>query len=253
MPATRDFLAPTVANQVVMPKHFFSLPGELRDQIYDILHQHEQSTRFHSLTFRYPAPLSHLRLINRQFTAEFDKRTPAVSHLVVTQTSRNQIWYPSAQSLCLPRAVARRVGLGGKRQVFRELEVNFDICDTYCEPSTGLLWFDKYSCWLMDLLRHDTQLVLPACGGQLHLRLFFNYVGNLERFHQETSSSDWYGDFCTKISLVYGGDKLPRAQTVAAKIEGSCWDTDGTILEQGFFEWTGGMLQAEMADRSTLS
>ena len=253
MPATRDFLAPTVANQVVMPKHFFSLPGELRDQIYDILHQHEQSTRFHSLTFRYPAPLSHLRLINRQFTAEFDKRTPAVNRLVITQTSRNQIWYPSAQPLCLPRAVTRRVGLDGKRQVFRELEVNSDVCDTYCEPTTRLLWFDKYSRWLSDLLRHGTQLVLPACGGQVHLRLFFNYVGNLETLQQEISSIDWYGDFYTKISLVYGGDKLPRAQTVAEKTKGLCWKTNGTVLEQSYFEWASGRLQAEMDDRAAFS
>lgn len=143
--------------------------------------------------------------------------------------------------------------MGGKRQVFRELEVNFDICDTYCEPSTRLLWFDKYSCWLMDLLRHDTRLVLPACGGQLHLRLCFNCVGNLERFRQGTFSSDWYGDFCTKISLLYGGDKLSRAQTVAAKTKGLCWETDGTILEQEYFEWASGRLQAEMDEQAALS
>lgn len=253
MSATQDSVATAPVVQAAVPSHFFSLPGELRDQIYDILHQHEESTRFHSLTFRYPAPLSHLRLINRQFTAEFDKRTPEASRLVITQTSRNQIWYPSAQPLCLPNAVTRRIGLTWKRPVFRELEVNFDVCDTYRERTTLLLWFDKCSRWLSTLLRCDTQLVSPACGGQLHLRLFFNYVGNLDILQKRISSIDWYGNLCTKISLVYDGDKLLRAQSVATRINGLEWEMDGTILEEGYLSWTVGRLQAEMAEQAALS
>jgi len=238
MSATHDSFAPAVAvaNQAAVPNHFFSLPGELRDQIYDILHQHEESTRFHSLTFRYPAPLSHLRLINRQFTAEFGN----ASRLVITQTSRNQICYPSAQPLCLPEILSRRI--------FGELEVNFDVCDTYHEPISQLMWFKTYSDWLWNLcLLPDTkvpQLVSPTSGGKLHLRLFFNYISNLERLQNEISSRGWY-DFCTKISLVYDGDKLSRAQTVATRSRGSGWETDERFIKQGYAEWAIGRLQAD--------
>lgn len=78
----------------------------------------------------------------------------------------------------------------------------FDVCDTYHEPADRLLWFDKYPRWLPKLLHHDTHLTLPACGGQLHLRVFFNYHSNLDRLENEISFIDWYRDFCATISLV---------------------------------------------------
>ena len=240
MSATQDSVTTAPTIQAAQPKHFSSLPGELRNQIYDILHQHEESTRFHSLTFRYPAPLSHLRLINRQFTAEFDKRTPTVSRLVITQTSRNQIWYPSAQPVCLPDVLARRI--------FEKLEVNFDVCDTYHEPIDRLMWFDTYLNWLSNLYNRDTQntqSISPVCYGQLHLRLFFNYLSNLERIQTGISSLHRYDTFCTKISLVHDGDKLTRAQTAATRCRESGWETDASFIEQGYAEWAIGRPQAD--------
>jgi hypothetical protein len=62
--ATEDFAATAVVTQPTQPKTFFSLPGELRNHIYDILHQHTESTRLYSLRFRYPALLGHARLIS---------------------------------------------------------------------------------------------------------------------------------------------------------------------------------------------
>ena len=87
--------------------------------------------------------------------------------------------------------------------------------------------------------------MLPACGGQVHLRLFFNYLSNLERLQNEISFIDWYRDFCAKISLVYDGDKLLRAQTVATRSKGSGWETDERFIKQGHAEWAIGRLQAD--------
>lgn len=96
-------------------------------------------------------------------------------------------------------------------------------------------------------------MVSPACGGQLHLRLFFNYVGNLDILQKRISSIDWYDNLCTKVSLVYDGDKVLRAQSVATRINGSEWEMDGMVLEEGYLGWTVGRLQAEMAEQAALS
>jgi hypothetical protein len=241
MSASQDSIATTIAAQAAQPKDFFSLPGELRNQIYDILHQHEESTRFHSLTFRYTVKLSHLRLISRQFTAEFDRCTPISSRLVISQTSRNQIWYPQSQPVCLPKALDRRI--------FRELEFNIDVCDTYHKPIERLSYFHRYTEWLSKLYHRDlpmTQIMSPTrTSGQLHLRFFFNYVSNLKRLQDEISLIDWYGHFCTQISLVYDGDKLLREQTVATRSGESGWETDETFIEQGRAEWAIGRQQAD--------
>ena len=89
----------------------------------------------------------------------------------------------------------------------------------------------------------------PARGGQLHLRLFFNYLGNFERLKENISLIDWYGDSCSKISLVYDGDRLLRGQTVVTRSKGSDWETGEAIAEQGYIGWAIGRLQAERADR----
>lgn len=241
MSATQDSAATAVANQPTQPKNFFSLPGELRDNIYDILHQHTERTRLYSLWFRYPVLLAHLRLVSRQFKAEFDKRVPTDHRLVISQTSKNDIWYPMAQPLCLPGTV--------KHLTFVEVEVNFDVCDTFSEPIDELLYFDRYSRWLSRLYDRGPlipQLLSPARGGQLHLRLSFNYASNLERIQNEISLIHWYDDFFTKISLIFDGDELSRGKTVATRSPGSAWETDKTFLEQGNEEWIIGMMQADL-------
>lgn len=110
------------------------------------------------------------------------------------------------------------------------------------------MWFNTCSDWLWDLcvLRgtQDTQLVSPTCGSRLHLRLFFNYISNLERLQNEISTKGLY-IFCTKISLIYDGDKLARAQTVATRSRGSGWETDERFIKQGYAERAIGRLQAD--------
>jgi hypothetical protein len=238
MSSIQDSAATAIATQPAQPKTFFSLPGELRNNIYDILHQHTESTRLYSLRFRYPALLAHARLISRQFKAEFDKRVPTDHRLVISQTSKNQHWYPSAQPLCLPAAV--------KHLTFLEVEVNFDVCDTFFEPIETLLYFDSYSKWLEKLYNRIPQLLSPARGGQLHLRLSFNYASNLERIQNEISLNNWYNNFCTTITLIYDGDELTPGKTVATKSPGSAWETDKTFLELGNEEWIVGMMQEDL-------
>jgi hypothetical protein len=62
---------------------FFSLPPELRNMIYDILHQHEQELDSERLTF--VMPLTHVRNVSRLFRDEYDKRSPRNSRLAISQ------------------------------------------------------------------------------------------------------------------------------------------------------------------------
>lgn len=108
--------------------------------------------------------------------------------------------------------------------------------------------FDKYLNWLSNLYNRDTQntqSISPVCYGQLHLRLFFNYLSNLERIQTGISSLHRYDTFCTKISLVHDGDKLTRAQTAATRCRESGWETDASFIEQGYAEWAIGRPQAD--------
>ena len=209
--------ATTIATNPAQPKNFFSLPGELRNQIYDILHQHTERRRLYSLTFRYPVLLTHVRLISRKFTAEFNKRSPTSSRLIISQANRDSKWYP-------------------------------DVCDDLLQPIDELLHFDEYSRWLSKLYNRNPpipQLMSPSSGGQLHLRLHFNHVSNLERLQTEISLIKWYGDFWTKISLIYDGDEVSGAQEVATRTKGSQWETDETFIEKGNEEWAIGTQQAD--------
>ena len=102
-------------------------------------------------------------------------------------------------------------------------------------------------CTSIRFVLHGSQVSTPTMKKlrQLHLRLFFNYVSNLERLQNEIPAIQGYSRFYTKISLIYDGDKLLRAQTVATKSKGSDWETDETFIEQGYAEWAIGRQQAD--------
>ena len=81
---------------------FRALPRELRDAVYDYTFEHfvkQQSDTDDDVTFHFHAPVSNLRLVSRQFTAEYDEhyRTfpPRNTLLSIVNNSRGnrQIWY----------------------------------------------------------------------------------------------------------------------------------------------------------------
>jgi hypothetical protein len=62
---------------------FFDLPRELRDEIYDLTFEHNrtatQGRETMELSVRAPQP--HLRLVNKQFTSEYDERSPSTDNI----------------------------------------------------------------------------------------------------------------------------------------------------------------------------
>jgi hypothetical protein len=63
---------------------FNVLPREIRDEIYDLISQPKEETHdnYHFKTLKL---VSKARLVNKQFTKEYDERPPLNSHLEVTQ------------------------------------------------------------------------------------------------------------------------------------------------------------------------
>lgn len=63
-------------------KSFFEiLPRELRDRIYEYTFEQEVDTQ--DFVYQFAAPLPHLRLVSRQFKAEYDEQSPTNTTLVV--------------------------------------------------------------------------------------------------------------------------------------------------------------------------
>jgi hypothetical protein len=67
---------------------FFDLPPELRDEIYDLAFEHDrpntQGREAMELNVRAPQP--HLRLVNKQFTSEYDQRSPSTNNICLLVT-----------------------------------------------------------------------------------------------------------------------------------------------------------------------
>lgn len=135
----------------------------------------------------------------------------------------------------------------GLQTRFTEVKFNFDVSDYYREYYTEMLYFhDDYSRWVGDLIDSDSRLVKSACGGEVHLQLSFNLISNMELLKMIISSSDWYSEYCTKVSLVLHGvrnitstmkklglhvySKEPQALAVWTK--GSGWKTEKIATEQ---------------------
>jgi hypothetical protein len=217
MSATEATGATGAINATTKPRCFFSLPRELRDHIYDILHRYEAEAELAQLAFRFRRPPVHLQLINRRFTTELDMRPPVTdhAHLVVSQRPTNPIWYPDEQPLCLPEIPTRM-----HNTRFTHLEFQFDVRDGYREIYTEMLYFHEYSLWVGSLLEHDPRLVSSSCGGELYLQLSFRHVSNLELLIDLISHLHWYDSHCTKISMVLLGvhKRTPTMETLGLHI-----------------------------------
>jgi hypothetical protein len=78
-----SYKIPTITTGTGSKIGFFDLPRELRDEIYDLAFEHDrcdiQGRETMELSVRAPQP--HLRLVNKQFTSEYDERSPSTDNI----------------------------------------------------------------------------------------------------------------------------------------------------------------------------
>ncbi|KAM0709450.1 hypothetical protein Q7P35_003488 [Cladosporium inversicolor] len=226
MSAAESTTATVAANTTPKPKGFFSLPRELRDEIYDIIHRQEVESELGQLVFRFCCPLFHIRLINRRLTTEFDMRTPDINRAQLVVSHRlDPMWYPSKQPHYLPEFPTCMTSTR-----LTQLEFKFHVSDCYKEIYTEMWWFHRYSEWIGRLLGQTPRL----------------YVSNLEPLMDLISNFGWYARYCTKISLVLLEIPEPTPtmkmlglyiysdtpQTLAIWEESSGWRVDKAVSRQ---------------------
>jgi hypothetical protein len=232
---------------------FFSLPPELRNTVYNILHQHEQTVDSGRMTFVFP--LTHVRNISRRFRDEYDKCSPATSRLVISQgnwcwgkfTTARDLGCLSSLALSGPswssaekkkkKKLAQRlptlVTLGRKTS-YTDLEFNLDVYDEVRRSRDFLADFGHYSAWVETLLYREPHLPRVSCGGEVHLRLFFSYLSTFDALRRQITRKNWFRVQCSKISLVLysGGDGFPneaslsRATILAVWTRGVGWQIE---------------------------
>lgn len=245
MPATEGTGTTAAADPTQQTKGFFSLPRELRDAVYDLLHQHEVDAELGQLKLRFQHSLAHLRHISRRFTTECDLRMPAAgtTHLVVSQREGTKWFNAYDQPARLSTVATLR-----QDAFFREIEFEIEVFDHYTAQLSGRMsWINSYAAWIQDFLHHDPQLIAPDYGGKISVRLFFKYLKHLDLIVQEVSASDWYFDQCTTIDIVLNGvERLSpvfkrldfhiyseEPRTVATWRWGSGWEIDQVAIKQG--------------------
>lgn len=245
MPATEGTGTTAAADPTQQTKGFFSLPRELRDVIYDLLHQHEVDAELGQLTLRFQHSLPVLRHISRRFTTECDLRIPAASttHLVVSQREGTKWFNAYDQPARLSTVATLR-----QDAFFREIEFEIEVFDQYTAQLSGRTsWINSYAAWIQDFLHDDPQLIAPDYGGKISVRLFFKHLKHLNLIVQEVSASDWYFDQCTTIDIVLNGvERLSpvfkrlgfhiyseEPRTVATWRWGSGWEIDQVAIKQG--------------------
>lgn len=272
MSANEGTGATITANATSQPKGFFSLPRELRDEIYDILNYHEVEAGLDQLVFRFRCPPVNTHLINRRFTEEFNMRTSSTdsSQLLVTHKPANLAWVPDKQPHRLPKVPA-----GMQNMRLTRLEFKVDVADGYRIDGDGLSmlisrieWIDYVSSltsrieWIDYLVRLDPHLVEPRHGGELHLQLFCRYVSNLSLLLDTISHDHRFENLCTKMSLVLHGSQVStptmkklglhiyssKPQVLAAWSRTSGWKAEEKIRKQADIEYRGKLDPFEQAE-----
>jgi hypothetical protein len=164
-------------------KSFFDdMPTELRDSIYDILHQHEQEVSVGQLTFRFP--LTHLRHISRRFRTEYGSRAPAINQMIISQRHGGYLHSTWSTSPPMKRP---RITLLGRALHCNTLEFNANVDDAEdALDVVDLKWgvFLAYSELPEKFLGNDAYLARTTGYGEIHLRLCFQSIGKLERIKQ---------------------------------------------------------------------
>jgi hypothetical protein len=216
---------PSVPNHSGEPPSFFSLPRELRDEIYDILHQHEEELSRGQLTFR--CPLTHLRHISRRFTTESDLRAPPGSRLVISQSCKNWL-----QMNTLRTRRPRRALLGVGRHC-NSLEFNINVCGEGLAvdfQSLELFLSFTYPHLIRSFIYMDARLSSRFRQGGVHLRLFPKSTSYIEPIKHHISVSTREGEYayCDEISLMvyHKGDEIPDNDSLSRAHIEIVWNKD---------------------------
>jgi hypothetical protein len=142
------------------------------------------------------------------------------------------LWAPAENkklSQRLPKLVT-----SGRISSYTELEFNFDVYDEVRLPRDFLYHFDAYLTWIDTLLYRERHLPRVSCGGEVHLRLFFSYLGTYDSLRGLIAKENWFNAQCSKISLVLysGGDgtsneaSLSRARILGVWTKGVGWQVE---------------------------
>lgn len=78
--------SPNMTEQSDEATGFFSLPRELRDEIYEMAGENHQKVSAEVIIY-FRTPIPSLRLVSRQFKTEYDQKAPALSCLNITDVA----------------------------------------------------------------------------------------------------------------------------------------------------------------------
>lgn len=246
MSATKGTCEAVATTATPKLKGFFSLPRELRDEIYDIIHQHDVEVEMGYLTFSFRCPPINTRLINRRFTNEFDMRALPTnrSQLSVTENPTKPDWAWAAYNQ--PRRLPK-LPVIMQDVTFTRLEFKFDASDEYQELE---LDYDHYKWWIKDLIKNEPCLLSSSGGHELHLKLSFQYISNLEQAPDLISNHEVYTNFFATISLVLHGIPKPtstmerlglyvyseKPQTLSIWSRATGWQVEEVVSKQAQIE-----------------
>lgn len=124
--------------------NFFGLPRELRDDVYDRLHEEVTIAEEDQPKYQIRTPIAKLRLINKQFTAEYDDRSPEHCELHAMDLLGWQ-W----EDLDLPRRATNTTLLNMELCLFNGTSCKCDgsspasVCDVTKEITEHLEWINK--------------------------------------------------------------------------------------------------------------
>lgn len=252
MSATEGTCAAVATTTTPTLKGFFSLPRELRDEIYDIVQQHEVEAELGQLLFRFRGPPINTQLINRRFTNEFNMRTLPTncSQLSVTHKPGHSAWKPYRQPCCLPKLPVLM-----QNMPFTRLEFKFDVSDEYQGFGDIRLDYHRFEWWIEILIENEPRgpcLLGPSGGHEIHLQLSFQYISNLEQVPDFISHHihEVYKNLFASISLVLQGipkqtptmERLglyvysEKPQTLSVWSKATGWQVEEVVSKQAQIE-----------------
>lgn len=221
---------------------FFSLPRELRDQVYELMYQDNKRKKSYStprnepdneITLTQRSRLPQLRLISRQFKREYDEYPPAESHLRVHMSTFEMLRMFDPQLRC--PGLSRRA---------TELEIHSGSRHPDTQPWAGLV--SCVPCAEFSHLTYDElwwfNIFLYSATAVKKIRVFFHTRC------QEVGTPRW--EACVRLSyprpscldqLVAPVDDLEDRRIPHVEVE-VCWVVDDLQNESTvqFATWTVG-------------
>lgn len=190
---------------------FFALPRELRDAIYDLLHQSEEEVEYGSFVFRSPLRVYHPC---RQFKTEFASRETSDKRVVITGVDEEL----GDQSCWDKHKCPRVVRLGA----YSKLELVMDEHHlAYCNPNESL-WEPGHYRQIKESLLYS---LVHAARGKLHSYVLIKQEERLGFLQDWISLADWCQDYSTKIEVMLysSGDSMPDQASIARARKLATW------------------------------